>query len=123
MLLVFGASLGAGLWTAALMVQYRDFRFIVPFIVQFGLYASPVLVMTSQCAKRLALAQGCNPARLLYSMNPIVGVIDGFRWSILGGENVIYWPGLAASIIGVFLIVVTGLWYFRKMERTFADTI
>jgi lipopolysaccharide transport system permease protein len=113
-LLAFAVSFGAGLWIAALMVKYRDFRFIVPFIVQFGLYASPVVLMTSRVPEQW---------RLLYSLNPMVGVIDGFRWSVLGGENIIYWPGLAASIIGVILLVGSGIWYFRKTERTFADVI
>jgi lipopolysaccharide transport system permease protein len=113
-LLTFGASFGAGLWISALMVKYRDFRFIVPFIVQFGLYAAPVFAMTSKVPEKW---------RLLYSLNPVVGIVDGFRWSILGGSNLIYWPGFAASVIGVTLLVWSGLWYFRRMERTFADTI
>ncbi len=113
-LLTFSASFGAGLWIAALMVEYRDFRFVVPFIVQFGLYAAPVITMTSSVPE---------PWRLIYSLNPMVGIIDGFRWCILGGQNVLYWPGLATSILGVMLLTLTGLWYFRKMERTFADMI
>jgi lipopolysaccharide transport system permease protein len=113
-LLVFAVSFGAGLWIAALMVEYRDFRFIVPFIVQFGLYAAPVLTMTSHVPERW---------RCLYSINPTVGIIDGFRWCILGGENRIYGPGLALSILVTGLLISSGLWYFRKMERTFADTI
>ncbi len=113
-LLTFGASFGAGLWISALMVKYRDFRFIVPFVVQFGLYASPVFKMTAKIPEKW---------RLLYSLNPIVGIVDGFRWSILGGQNLIYWPGFFVSVVGVTLLVWSGLWYFRKMERTFADTI
>jgi len=112
--LTFGASFGAGLWIAALMVKYRDFRFIVPFMVQFGLYAAPVFVMTARIPEKW---------RLLYSLNPVVGIIDGFRWCILGGPNLLYWPGLAASVAGVTILVWSGLWYFRKMERTFADMI
>jgi lipopolysaccharide transport system permease protein len=113
-LLAFAASFGAGLWIAALMVEYRDFRFIVPFIVQFGLYISPV-----------GFPSEIVPAnyRLIYSLNPIVGVIDGFRWCILGGEHALYWPGMAVSLIGVAALVVSGIWYFRKTERTFADVI
>jgi lipopolysaccharide transport system permease protein len=113
-LLAFAASFGAGLWIAALMVKYRDFRFIVPFIVQFGLYASPVVLMTSRVPERW---------RLIYSLNPAVGIIDGFRWCLLGRENVMYWPGCTMSLAGVIFLVVTGFWYFRKTERTFADVI
>lgn len=107
-LLIFGAALGAGLWTAALTVKFRDFRFVVPFIVQFGLFASVLFP---------------GKGHLLYSLNPIVGIIDGFRWCILGGENVIYWPAFVASVLGVTFTVVTGLWYFRKTERILADII
>lgn len=113
-LLVFATSFGAGLWIAALMVEYRDFRFIVPFVVQFGLYAAPVLTMTSHVALKW---------RWLYSVNPTVGIIDGFRWCLLGGENHIYLPALFLSIVVTAVFVVSGLWYFRRTERTFADTI
>jgi lipopolysaccharide transport system permease protein len=91
---------------ASLNVKYRDFRFIVPFIVQFGLYISPV-----------GFSSGIVPTqwRLLYSLNPMVGVIDGFRWSILGGESKIYWPGFSLSLGLVALLLVTGVAYFRKM--------
>ena len=121
-LLVFGAALGSGLWIAALMVKYRDFRFIVPFIVTFGLYAAPVIIRTKD------VISPTHPAaqwpKLLYSLNPVVGIIDGFRWCILGDvKDKLYMPGLAASIVGVTLLVVTGLWYFRKTERTFADIL
>jgi lipopolysaccharide transport system permease protein len=112
--LAFGASFGAGLWIAALMVQYRDFRFIVPFVVQFGLYLSPVGFISSVVPEQW---------RLLYSLNPMVGVIDGFRWSILGGEHLIYWPGVAISVAAVIFLVATGIWYFRKTEQIFADVI
>lgn len=117
-LLAFAASLGAGLWIAALMVEYRDFRFIVPFIVQFGLYLSPVGFLSSIVSDRYG-----DSYRLLYSLNPIVGVIDGFRWCILGGQNTLFWPGLTASLFGVALLLVSGIWYFRRTERTFADVI
>jgi lipopolysaccharide transport system permease protein len=126
-LLTFGASLGAGLWIAALMVKYRDFRFVVPFMVQFGLYATPVFAMTSRIPEIWAVhAMGTTftlAPRLIYSLNPVVGIIDGFRWCILGGPNTIYWPGQVASVAGVAALVVTGLWYFRKTERSFADVI
>jgi lipopolysaccharide transport system permease protein len=113
-LLAFAASFGTGLWVAALMVEYRDFKFIVPFIVQFGLYISPVGFSSSVVPEKW---------RLLYSLNPIVGVIDGFRWCILGGEHKLYWPGFVASIISIVGLVLTGIWYFRRMEKTFADVI
>jgi len=113
-LLVFGASLGVGLWIAALMVQYRDFRFIVPFMVQFGLYISPVGFQSSVIPERF---------RLLYALNPMVGVIDGFRWCVLGTQNSGYWLGFAVAVIEVIVLVASGIWYFRRTERTFADVI
>jgi len=111
-MLAVGASLGVGVWIAAVMVEYRDFRFIVPFIVQLGLYLSPVGFQSSVVPSRF---------RLLYSLNPMAGIIDGFRWTLLGTP--IYWPGLAVSVIEVAGFLVSGIWYFRKTERTFADVI
>jgi lipopolysaccharide transport system permease protein len=113
-IIAFAASFGTGLWVAALMVEYRDFKFIVPFIVQFGLYISPVGFSSSVVPIKW---------RWLYSFNPMVGVIDGFRWCILGGQNTMYWPGFLLSVIGVCAVVASGIWYFRKTERTFADVI
>lgn len=110
----FAASMGVGLWLAALNVEYRDFRFIVPFIVQFGLYISPVGFSSNIVPEKW---------RLIYSLNPMVGVIDGFRWAILGGESKLYWPGFSLSMALVVLLLWSGIWYFRKMERTFADLI
>jgi lipopolysaccharide transport system permease protein len=110
----FAASMGAGLWLAALNVEYRDFRHIVPFIIQFGLYVSPVGFSSSIVPENW---------RLLYSINPMVGVIDGFRWAILGGDATIYCPGLILSLIWVGLLMISGIWYFRKMEKRFADII
>ncbi|MFZ0743845.1 MAG: ABC transporter permease [Terracidiphilus sp.] len=114
MLLVCGAALGVGLWVAALMVEYRDFRFIVPFVTQFGLYISPVGFQSSVVPDRF---------RLLFALNPMVGIIDGFRWCILGRTSSIYWPGLAIAVFDVIILVASGFWYFRKTERTFADVI
>ena len=108
------AALGAGFWLSALMVRYRDFRFIVPFIVQFGLYISPVGFSSNVVPEKW---------RLLYSLNPMVGVIDGFRWCLLGGEHEIYWPGVLVSTIVILILVSTGVLYFRRTERTFADII
>jgi lipopolysaccharide transport system permease protein len=113
-LLALVTSTGAGLWLAALNVEYRDFRYVVPFIVQFGLYISPVGFSSSIVPEKW---------RLLYSLNPMVGVIDGFRWAISGGRVFIYLPGLIASLSVTFVLLATGIWYFRKMERTFADVI
>lgn len=113
-LMAFGVSFGAGLWLTSLNVKYRDFRYIIPFIVQFGLYISPV-----------GFASNVIPGkwRLLYSLNPMVGVIDGFRWAILGQKGFIYLPGFTLSLILVFLILISGIRYFRKTEKTFADII
>jgi len=108
------ASLGFSLWLSALNVKYRDFRYIVPFIVQFGLYVSPVGFSSSVVPEKW---------RLLYALNPMVGVIDGFRWAILGGEAQIYWPGFLLSTSLVLLILYGGVRYFRKTERIFADII
>jgi lipopolysaccharide transport system permease protein len=113
-LIAFLAATGAGLWLAALNVEYRDFRYIVPFLVQFGLYVSPVGFSSSIVPEQW---------RLLYCLNPMVGVIDGFRWAIIGGESTIYLPGLALSVALVVLLQISGVWYFRRMERTFADVI
>ena len=112
--LAFLAAFGAGLWLAALNVEYRDVRYIVPFIVQFGLYVSPVGFSSSVVPEKW---------RLLYSLNPMVGVIDGFRWSVTGVSSFFYWPGFLVSLALVFLITVSGIWYFRKTERAFADVI
>jgi len=114
LLLALMTALGAGFWLAALNVKYRDFRYIVPFIVQFGLYVSPVGFSSSVVPEKW---------RLLYSINPMVGVIDGFRWAILGQEASIYWPGFCLSIGLAIGILLLGLRYFRSTERTFADTI
>lgn len=113
-LLALAASTGASLWLAALNVQYRDFRYIVPFLVQFGLYLSPVGFSSNVVPDRL---------RLLYSLNPMVGVIDGFRWAISRGQATLFIPGLWCSVAVAALLVVSGVWYFRRMERTFADVI
>ena len=114
MLLAFGASFGTGLWLCALNVEYRDFRYIVPFIVQFGLYVSPVGFSSSIVPERF---------RLLYSLNPMVGVIEGFRWALLRGQSAIDWSVVLLSCGLIVLLCGSGIWYFRKMERTFADVI
>lgn len=108
-------SLGPGLWITALNVKYRDFRYIIPFIAQFGLYVSPVGFSSQVIPEQW---------RLLYSLNPMVGVIDGFRWCILGGnDSPIYWPGFLLSLTVVAFFLWLGVSQFRKMEKTFADMI
>lgn len=114
MLIAVAASLGGGLWVAALNVKYRDFRYLIPFVVQFGLYISPVGFSSSVVPENW---------RFLYSLNPMVGVIDGFRWAILGGETQLYLPGLLMSILIISVVLVTGIIYFRKTEKLFADVI
>lgn len=112
--IAFAASMGAGLWIAAMNVKYRDFRYIIPFIVQFGVYVSPVGFSSSIIPDKW---------RLLYSLNPMVGVIDGFRWAILGNNNVLFLPGFFLSTALVIIIFMYGLFFFRKTEKTFADII
>lgn len=112
LVLAVAIAMGAGLWIAALNVQYRDFRYIIPFVVQFGLYVSPVGFSSAVVPEQW---------RLLYSLNPMVGVIDGFRWAILGTP--LYWPGVALSLALVLVIAITGFLYFRKVEKYFADVI
>jgi lipopolysaccharide transport system permease protein len=113
-LLASGAAFGGGLWFSALTAKYRDFAYVVPFLVQFGLYLSPV-----------GFVSGVIPTswRLLYSLNPLVGVIDGFRWVVLGGAFRIYWPGLLLSLVVVVMLVTSGFRYFRAAERSFADVM
>lgn len=112
--LAFLASFGAGLWLSALNVKYRDFRYVVPFLVQVGLYISPVGFSSSIVPEKW---------RMLYFLNPMVGVIDGFRWAILGDAFPVYWPGLMLSASLTLLMFIGGLLYFRNMERSFADVI
>jgi lipopolysaccharide transport system permease protein len=111
--IVFMASLGIGAWVTALNVKYRDFRYVIPFMLQLGLYISPVGFSTSIIPHQW---------RLLYSINPLVGVIDGFRWCLLGQSH-IYWPAFALSVAVTTLFVWLGVRTFRKMERSFADLI
>jgi len=112
--MAFLASFGLGLWMATLNVKYRDFRYVVPFIVQFGLYISPVGFSSNVVPGKW---------RLLYSINPMVGVIDGFRWAILGGETRMYWPGFLLSLTVTLIIFLLAVRYFRATERKFADII
>jgi lipopolysaccharide transport system permease protein len=113
-------SMGAGILVAALNVKYRDFKFIVPFIVQFGFYISPVFYPSNYIYQN---ANFPDILKFIYSLNPMVGVIDGFRWCILGGKNNLYMPGFLSSIVLCFLFLILGIWYFRKVEKSFADVI
>lgn len=114
LLLAMLTALGIGYWIAALNVKYRDFQYVIPFLLQLGLYVSPVGFSSDVVPQQW---------RLLYSLNPMVGVIDGFRWALLGKTAQIYWPGFALSVglaIGLF---VFGILYFMKTERRLADII
>jgi lipopolysaccharide transport system permease protein len=106
------ASIGPALWAAAIVVKYRDFRFVVPFMLQFGLYASPVGFSSAIVPPEW---------RLLYNLNPMVGIIDGFRWCIVGGESPIYLPGFALSLLVIVVMLWIGVGSFRRIERAFAD--
>ncbi len=113
-LLALLASLGPALFITALNVKYRDFRYIIPFIMQFGIYVSPVGFSSAVVPERL---------RLVYSLNPVVGIIDGFRWCLLGGESPLYLPGFLLSLCIIAILLWFGISYFRRTERTFADLL
>jgi len=124
--IAFLTALGPGLFLTALNVKYRDFRYVIPFLIQFGLYACPVGFSSAVIRERLVQKLGehlGNQLFLLYSLNPMVGVIDGFRWAILGNNSPIYLPGFFLSLLVVGLFLVVGIWYFRKTEKSFADII
>lgn len=112
-ILAFGAAFGAGVWVSALMVRYRDFRYVIPFIVQFGLYISPVGFSSTQVPEKW---------QLLYILNPIAGVIDGYRYALLG-ENSLSGMQILYTILAITALIVSGIYYFRSTEKTFADII
>ena len=114
LILVLICSLGAGFWIAALNVKYRDFRYVIPFIVQIGLYISPVGFKSEIVPEKW---------RLLYYLNPMAGIIDSFRWCLLGNIHPFYVKGFVLSIIMSFFLLAAGIIYFRKTERSFADVI
>jgi lipopolysaccharide transport system permease protein len=114
LLLCVAVALAAGIWFSALFVRYRDVRHLLPFIIQFGLYLSPVGFSSAIVPQKW---------RWLYSLNPMVGVIDGFRWSLFGGDNPMYLPGLAISVTLTFVALIAALFYFKTTERMFADVI
>jgi lipopolysaccharide transport system permease protein len=113
-LITFVLSTGAGVWLAALNVEYRDFRYVVPFIVQFGLFLSPVAISTADVPTKW---------RCLYALNPMVGIIDAFRWAICKGSTPIDLRVLVLSLATSLVLLVTGIFYFRRMEKGFADII
>src|SRR5712691_11891484 len=114
LLLAFGLALGFGLLLAALNVEYRDFRYIVPFIIQFGLFVSPIAFSTADVPESW---------RTIFALNPMVGIIDGFRWSLLGGRTPLNPDVVFVSVIVTASMIVLGIWYFRRMEHNFADVI
>jgi lipopolysaccharide transport system permease protein len=114
LLLLLILALGTGFWFSSINVKYRDFKFIIPFLVQLGIYISPVGFNSNIIPEKW---------RIFYSLNPITGIIDGFRWSTLRGNQDIYLPGLILSIVLSIVIFISGIWYFRKIERGFADII
>ncbi|MGO9176543.1 MAG: ABC transporter permease [Desulfobaccales bacterium] len=113
LMLVFATALGVGLWLSALNVEYRDVRYMVPFITQFWLFATPIAYPSSLLPE---------PWRTLYGLNPMVGVVEGFRWALLGTRTA---PGpmIIASVFATLVILVGGAFYFRRMEKTFADVV
>lgn len=114
LIMAFAAALGMGLYITSINVKYRDFRYVVPFLVQFGLYISPVGFSSSIIPEKY---------QLLYSLNPMVAVIDGFRWAIIGQGAGIYWPGFFLSLGTISLFLYVGIRKFRSTEKNFADII
>ena len=120
LLLAMLTAMGSGLFIAALNVKYRDFRYVIPFIVQFGLYVSPIAFSSNTI---FASADIPDWAKVLYALNPMVGVIDGFRWCITGGEMAIATEPFAISMAITAVMLVVGVRYFRRMEKHFADVV
>jgi lipopolysaccharide transport system permease protein len=118
LLAAFLAAFAAGVWLSALNVKYRDVKYVVPFFTRIGLYVSPVGFMSSLIFEKFGPR-----IHFFYCLNPMVGVIDGFRWCILGSGFEPYWPGFFASMAGVLLLLVSGIVYFRTTEKRFADVI
>jgi lipopolysaccharide transport system permease protein len=112
LLLAFLCAFGFGLYLTAINVKYRDFRYIIPFIIQFGLYITPVGFSSSLITEKW---------KIIYSLNPMVGIIDGFRWCLLGDK--INWISILFSVMIIFIFMGVGISYFRKMEKSFADNI
>ena len=117
-IMTFFSSFGVGLWLTALNVKYRDFKHVVPFLVQIGLYLSPVGFSSEKAATMIP-----EKFRLLYYLNPMAGVIDGFRWCFFGDKTPIYWNGMLISLAVIIIFLLIGIRTFRKMEKSFADLI
>lgn len=113
MLLALGTALGTGLWLSALNVQFRDVRYVVPFLTQFWMFATPIAYPSTLLAE---------PWRTVYGLNPMVGVVEGFRWALLG-TNTAPGPAAAASVLTALALLIGGAFYFRRMEDTFADVV
>jgi lipopolysaccharide transport system permease protein len=113
LLLAMVTALGVGLWLSAMKVQYRDVRYALPFLTQFWLFATPIAYPSSLLSE---------PWRTLYGLNPMVGVVEGFRWALLGTQTA---PGLAIGVssLAALALLVSGAFYFRRMEKTFADVV
>jgi lipopolysaccharide transport system permease protein len=112
-LLALVTSLGVGLWLSALNVQFRDVRYVVPFITQFWMFATPIAYPSSLLSE---------PWRTVYGINPMVGVVEGFRWALLG-TNTAPGPVVGVSALAALLLLIGGAYYFRRMEKTFADVV
>ena len=117
-IMAFFASFGVGLWLTALNVKYRDFKHVVPFLIQIGLYLSPVGFTSKQASTIIP-----EKFRMLYYLNPMAGVIDGFRWCFFGNKTPIYWSGMFLSLTVIIIFLLIGIRTFRKMEKSFADII
>jgi lipopolysaccharide transport system permease protein len=117
-IMVFFASFGIGLWLTALNVKYRDFKHVVPFLIQIGLYLSPVGFTSDKASTMIP-----EKLRMLYYLNPMAGVIDGFRWCFFGDKTPIYWTGMFLSLAVIIIFLLIGIRTFRKMEKSFADLI
>lgn len=120
LILALVTAMGTGLFIAALNVKYRDFKYVIPFIVQFGFFISPVGYSSSVVYNSEKIPEFLKYA---YALNPMVGVIDGFRWCILGGDTPLHMTSFIASIVISIFFLILGVWYFRKMEKSFADVI
>jgi lipopolysaccharide transport system permease protein len=117
-MMAFFASFGVGLWLTALNVKYRDFKHVVPFLVQIGLYLSPVGFTSDKASMMIP-----EKFRILYYLNPMAGVIDGFRWCFFGDKTPLNWNGMLISLAVIIFFLLIGIRTFRKMERSFADLI
>ena len=117
-IMAFFASFGIGLWLTSLNVKFRDFKHVVPFLVQIGIYISPVAFTSDKAASIIP-----ENLRLLYYLNPMAGVIDGFRWCFFGDKMPIYWSGMFISLAVIIIFLLIGIRTFRKMEKSFADLI